>query len=500
MQSASLRIRHASLVNLGGAVAPLLVILLTLPFFLAIIGEHRYGALMLLSAVIGYMNVLDLGFGRAVAQRIALMDTANHGNSPDNQSSADTLWSGVVVSLLVGVIGGAVIALFAQGITYNLFNVRNELHSELASSLILMLVALPIATSNSVLSGALQARHAFIPLNIAQATGSILAQIFPFVLALSGTSDLPQLFMAMLIGRSLQTLMLYRACRGVYAHTLMRFNSTTLPHLFRFGGWVSVSGILNPILELTDRFIISHRLGLAAVTAYTVPYTLVTRASLVPGSLTSVLFPRFSAASEDEARGLMQRALATLNAIMTPVVILGILAVTWIFPLWLGNELGERMSPVAFVLLAGIWINSLAYLPYAYLQAQGRPDLPAKLHLIEVIPYLLFLWWAIGAWGVVGAALAWSLRVTLDAVMLFIVAQWYGDRSWRGYRSELLGVLFAACIILSSVLAMFFTHHDHLLATLAGGCILAVTGLWLRLNLPDEIITLLRDVSRNLVK
>ena len=46
-------IKHSSLVNLGGAVLPLLVTLLTLPLILPLVGEFRYGALMLLWAVIG---------------------------------------------------------------------------------------------------------------------------------------------------------------------------------------------------------------------------------------------------------------------------------------------------------------------------------------------------------------------------------------------------------------------------------------------------------------
>jgi hypothetical protein len=50
--------------------------------------------------------------------------------------------------------------------------------------------------------------------------------------------------------------------------------------------------------------------------------------------------------------------------------------------------------------------------------AAHRPDLTAKLHLAELPAYCLVLWWMLPAYGVAGAAVSWTLRVTADAVIL----------------------------------------------------------------------------------
>ena len=71
----------------------------------------------------------------------------------------------------------------------------------------------------------------------------------------------------------------------------------------------------------------------------------------------------------------------------------------------------------------GIFINSLAWVPFALVQGAGRPDLTAKLHLSELPLYLLTLWCLIKGFGLEGAALAWVLRVVLDAILLFYLAQ-----------------------------------------------------------------------------
>ncbi|HES77073.1 MAG TPA: flippase, partial [bacterium] len=149
--------------------------------------------------------------------------------------------------------------------------------------------------------------------------------------------------------------------------------------------------------------------------------------------------------------------------------------------------------PVAVILLLGIWMNALAFLPYSYLQAQGRPDLPAKLHLIEVVPYLVFLWWAIGAWGIQGAALAWTLRVSLDSVLLFSAAhrqdQHVEHMSW----TMGLSLLSAAALLIGAALLMLTVHELYWTLGLGAG-ILALLALWLWNNTPQE----LRDFAQAL--
>jgi len=77
-------------------------------------------------------------------------------------------------------------------------------------------------------------------------------------------------------------------------------------------------------------------------------------------------------------------------------------------------------SSLVFQILAwGVLINSLAQIPLALLQGMERPDLPAKFHLGEVPFYVAAAWLLVHLWGIKGAALAWTLRVALDALLLF---------------------------------------------------------------------------------
>jgi O-antigen/teichoic acid export membrane protein len=55
-------------------------------------------------------------------------------------------------------------------------------------------------------------------------------------------------------------------------------------------------------------------------------------------------------------------------------------------------------------------------------QGAGRPDKVAKLHLIELPLYLPVLWYLTVQFGIEGAAVSWTLRVAIDAALLYSAA------------------------------------------------------------------------------
>jgi O-antigen/teichoic acid export membrane protein len=64
-------IRRHTAYNLMGAIVPLAVSLITIPIYLKMIGAERYGTLAILWTFMGYFGFMNLGLGRAVAQRLA---------------------------------------------------------------------------------------------------------------------------------------------------------------------------------------------------------------------------------------------------------------------------------------------------------------------------------------------------------------------------------------------------------------------------------------------
>jgi O-antigen/teichoic acid export membrane protein len=69
-----------------------------------------------------------------------------------------------------------------------------------------------------------------------------------------------------------------------------------------------------------------------------------------------------------------------------------------------------------------VFINSFGYISQGLIQAYGRPDLTAKLHIAELVAYIPYMWWLVAHHGIIGAAIAWSIRVTISTIALSLIA------------------------------------------------------------------------------
>lgn len=415
----------STLFNLTGRAVPALLLLVTTPIYLHLIGVSRYGAMAILWLALGYFGVFDLGLGRAVAQRIARLPRRNLDSSATlEQQRGEIFWTALIASLVAASL--ASFALFwplMELMIHRVLHISPELRAEAGHSVWVLLTFLPIATTLSVLMGTLEGTERFDLLNVGQLTGLVGYQILPLSVAALGHVTLPWLMSAAILGRLFGAGVLFWFCEKLLDFPRPHFQWRVLKPLLRYGGWITVSAIVSPILNITDRFFIGARLGMAHVAHYVVPFNMVMYAGILPQSLATALFPRYALLEEGEAKAMMWSALRIIAAVMTPLVLMGIWWMRGFLTWWLGAAFAAQSALVGELLLVGIWMNALAHAPYGFLQAQGRADLTAKFHMLELVIYLPLLWWGIAQWGIAGAAAVWDGRVVLDLGLLLLVSQ-----------------------------------------------------------------------------
>ncbi|WP_075322872.1 flippase [Acidithiobacillus albertensis] len=406
------RIARSTLINLAGLLIPTLVSLATVPLYLRWIGEVRYGVLLLAFSILGYFGAFDLGLGRAVAQRIARQENDEERNR--------TFWTAFLLSAGMGILGGIILFFLGHWLFSDIFQMPIMLHAEAQKAIPWLAAIVPLIALISVLAGTLEARQAFVSLNVSQIIGVIGLQTLPLLSVALGHGSIAALIASALVGRLMGVIvMFWLTARKLPFSGWPALHRAEIGPLLRFGGWVSVSGAVTPLLTIIDRIIIGAQLGAAAVTAYTVPFNLSQRLTYLPYALNTTLFPRFSKAQEEDAKGLLRQAVTVLTAIQTPFIVLAILLMHPFLFLWIGETLAAKMAPIAIIILLGIWINGPSYPCYAFLQATGRPDIMTKFYIIQLIPFLIALWLLIEWHGIYGAAVAWSLRMLADAIAWF---------------------------------------------------------------------------------
>jgi O-antigen/teichoic acid export membrane protein len=156
-----------------------------------------------------------------------------------------------------------------------------------------------------------------------------------------------------------------------------------------------------------------------------VPSEIVSRVMILPGALTSALFPRLAFlmnTDADEARRLYKKCLAITAAVMLPICLVLALGAKWGLKIWLGDDFAEQSWLIVCILAIGLLLNGVAFIPFATIQASGDARSVALLHLAELIIYLPLLLFALKIYGLLGAAGVWTIRVGIDMVALLIIA------------------------------------------------------------------------------
>jgi O-antigen/teichoic acid export membrane protein len=431
-----LSIRRNATHNIFGSVVPLAVSLISIPVYLDLIGEARYGVLAIAWVLLGYLGLLDLGLGRATAQSIAAL------NNRPSAERAQTFWTALALNVGLGIIGSLLIWPIATYFFENVFKAVDVPRPEMEAVVPWLILAVPMATASGVLTGALQGRERFLELNLISVFGTVLFQLLPLAVAMFSGADLGILLPAALLARLLTLLILFQRCRRHIAEDhAPTFSRSRANQLLRFGGWVTVTAFVGPLMTVLDRIIIGALSGAAAVAYYTLPFQLGERSTIISGALSSALFPRFASARPEEEQRLAHEGLRALVVIMTPVVVAGILLMEPFLRWWITPELAHRSALVGQIILLGFWVNGFAKVPYAQLQARGRPDLVAKCHLGEALPYFCLLWLGLNTFGLAGAAAAFSFRTLIDFGILARLA---------GILQSSLGMLLTPALLLAT--------------------------------------------------
>jgi O-antigen/teichoic acid export membrane protein len=200
-----------------------------------------------------------------------------------------------------------------------------------------------------------------------------------------------------------------------------------LAEMFRYSGWVAVSTLLSPALASFDRFVLGSVVGVTGLGYYTGAGEAANRFLLIPATAFSAMLPAISAtdARGDRRRSLRvtRAALRQLAALLLPVCLILLVFAPQLLSLWLGPAFGERSGTALRILTVGVFFGGLAHLPMALLYGSGRPDLPAKIHLCEVVVYLPLVFLLVKQWGITGAAIAWATRCTADFLLYEIVSR-----------------------------------------------------------------------------
>jgi O-antigen/teichoic acid export membrane protein len=415
---------------LAGQVVPLVAAIFCMPVTLRSYGTERIGVMSLLFALISYLTLLDLGLSRALTKSAAELIAANKNAEVRNLYRTATLAQGVL-----GTIAGLVAVALAVRFLDSSSVVPVALRGEALAALVFTAASLPVVLMVASTAGVLQALERFDLVARAQILGGLTNYLIPVIL-IPWTKNLAAVMGSMVVVRVLTLWWTMNAALRLLPWERPAKASTKhLVSLLKIGGWIAATAFVGPLLVYADRFLIGALISLGAVTYYTVPADLATRTLLLPAAASQAMFPQFAAGSGKELDRLaMELFGTTLRLVLIPVGLVASVCIGAsgdLFRIWLGSDFSTMAAQVFRIFMVGVVVNALGSLPLSLIQARGRPDLSARLHLAELPLYVVAVWIAARAGGIEGVAMAWLGRVCLDTTLMTAIAMRVGAMPWR---------------------------------------------------------------------
>ncbi|HSK20603.1 MAG TPA: flippase [Longimicrobiales bacterium] len=419
-----------SALNAAGQLAPLLLAIPILPYVLGALGTERFAVLTLAWTVIGYFGFLDLGLGRAATKFVAGMLGAGRSDEIGR-----VVWSSIALQVLLGVVGAALIAALAPFIAGSILRIADPgLLAETRTTLIVVAFGLPLVLLSGTFSGVLEAHQRFDLVNLVRVPANIATLVVPAIGAALSAS-LPAIVIGIVIARACSLLgfaaLAMNAAGGLRP---VRPSRELLRQLLGFGGWLSVSLLAAPILTYAERLLIGGLRSLTELAYYAVPFEIVARTAVIPSAVALTLFPAFSHAqgSRETIAALFRRPLRLLFLLQWPLLV-----VFWLFPgeilaAWMNREVAAAGAHALRLLALAFFFNGFAQVALAGVQGLGRPDLKAKLDLVQLPLYIACAAVLTARFGVTGAAFAKLVFTVLDAIMLFMFARHLGSGALMG--------------------------------------------------------------------
>lgn len=419
-----------------------------MPILIKQLGTDRFGILLIAWAVISYFSLFDLGLSRALTKLIAdQLGAAREERVPS------LAWTALALMATLGLCGSLIVGLLSKWIVLSVLKIPEGLHSEALGAFYLLACSLPFVTVTAGLRGILEAYQRFGLINAARMAMGVVSFAGP-LLVLPFTRSLVAVVAVLVAGRVISLIVHWLMClKNVpnLRHEIIIDRGEIRP-LLAFGGRMTISNLISPMMMQMDRFLIGMIISVTAVTYYTTPYEIVTRIGVIPTAAVGVLFPAIAtslAMDRSHTALLFERGMKFVYLILFPIILIVVGLGGEGLRLWLGNEFAAKSTLVLQVLAVGVLINNVAQVLFVTVQGLGRPDLTARLHIAELPVYLVTLWLLIRHFGIVGAAIAWTARVALDLTILCEMGKRLLPESLKAInrmRFELLVVLIAIAV------------------------------------------------------
>jgi O-antigen/teichoic acid export membrane protein len=412
----------------SGAAARMLsagITLVSLPLAVRYLGAERYGVWATITATVVWINLLDLGIANTLTNSISRAYALD-----DKASAARYFTNALLITGTVAAFVGAAFAALGSRVNWTrLFNVSAsvpaaEVRNTVVVAAVLMLIGLPCN-----LGGKLQAGYQELHRNNYVACVGAVAGVMGLALGVALRVSMPTLFVM-----SIGCLTFASLANLIFIVTWLKpwllprpslLDRSVSRELLSSGSSFFFIQVAAVVVFSSDNIVVSHYLGAAEVTPYSVTWRLVGFAAVLQSLIFPALWPAYAEAYAKRDYGWIRR---TFSMVMRGTVALNLCCMVLLIAF--GRTLirvwaGPAAVPTFLLLLAmAVWalISGFMSVESCLLAALNRTREQAGLSIVAAAVNLalsIALVRHIGALGVIGGTiLSYILVLVIPQTMI----------------------------------------------------------------------------------
>jgi O-antigen/teichoic acid export membrane protein len=462
-----------TMVNYLGQGFILVLTFVTAPYTVHHLGPELFGILALVQVIAGFAGLLNLGIGRALTKYVSELYWTGDFKAINRlfQTAWTTCLAGGTVGLVVLIGPRATIGrLFFRG--------GPEVNSVVGFAI--YVAAFGMFTSMLqepiwAMPAALQRWQIFNAVNVASGT---IRCVGPVIVLACGYS-IRAVLVVILASNILAVVAFAVVSRELIPGLsfVPRFDRAAFRKLFSFSLPLLLSAVFAMIINRVDRFILAYYMPLAAVTFYTLPFSISEKAAIGVSNITSVVFPFTSElhamGAHDKVHELYLRATKMMTLVTLPIVAILIAVPGPILRYWLGQEYAVQGAFALRALGAATFLTAISGVPTVTSLGVGEAWMPAAFAFASSVINLLSNFLLIPRYGINGAALAALLPQALVVpAFVYVVTRMLKFPLWELFSHGLLRPF--ACASIQIAILFAFRRYVNSLVTLGILCILSL--------------------------
>ncbi|MBO5179561.1 MAG: oligosaccharide flippase family protein [Clostridia bacterium] len=458
----SVQRKSGAILSYVSIIVSTLVQLLYTPFLTGMLGQSEYGLYSLIASVIGYLTVLDLGFGNAI-----IVYTAKY--RANNEYEKEKKMQGMFK--IIFYIIGALIALIGVGLYFSVdtFFGKTMTDVELEKAKIMMLILafnMVITFAFNIYSSIINAYERFTFQKVMSILNTILKPVLMIPLLFLGFKSITMCLVITFVN-ILVVLSNYIYCKKKMNVTVkfQGFDKVLFIEMFSYSFFIFLGVVVDKINWSVDQFILGIVSGTVAVSIYSVASQLNHLFVNLSTAISGVLLPKMSqmVAKQASASELTDEMIK-VGRIQWLIIFLmasGFVLVGQEFiAFWVGNEYRESYY-VALLLILPVCIPLIQNLAISIMQAMNKHKFRATVTSIMAIINIALSYFLAKSYGVIGTAV--GTAISLIACNVIIMNIYYSKalkleikRFWK----NIIKMSVPFCIPL--VLIVIFMHFINL--------------------------------------